>query len=434
MTGPRRSSATGEELLVAGEQALARGESRQAFELLHRAAQLGVDERSLQRLATAYALAARYLGRHGEVVGWIEEQIAQLPPSPRDRADLVRRASLLRARIAAYRQLDVRRVMDLIEEALVAAELAGDESAIASVLSHGAFAAYRRGDPAAAHRYADEAAERTYGSHAAVYDATRARMFAATAAGELEAALNLAIKCRALARDLGLKAETANESNNIAESYLELGCPSEAKACAEQAQKLARDSGHHAVEAHAGVLAAIATAEIGNIDEALASFDTIRLQDHNRIQLIDAASAHSYWLIERSAAGDVRRAREIAVAALALATDIGVESRLTGLHATVARSYARESFDEEARAALEAARQVADRAEPAAQALLALAAAEVLPVTEPKRQVVLNHARARVLRSAERREDPHAYCTHVRLNRRLLELSGGVPTDLPRSQ
>mgnify|MGYP001564471765 CR=1 FL=1 len=434
MTGPRPSPATGAQLLDAGELGLGRGESRQAFELLRRAAQVGVDDVHLQRLASAYALAARYLGRHGEVVGWLEEQIAHLPLVPEARLDLSRRAALLRARITAYCQLDVRRVLDHIDEALVAAELAGDESAIASVLSHAAFAAYRRGDPAAAHRWATEAAERTYGSHAAVYDATRARLFAATAAGDLEAALNLSIKCRALARDLGLTAEAAHESNNIAESYLELGCPSEARDCAEQALKLACASGHHAVEAHAGMLAAVATAEIGDLDQALAAFDALRVHGHDRLQAVDAACAHSYWLIERSAAGDVRRAREIALSALTLASDIGVESRLTGLHATIARSYAREGIDDDARAALEAARLVADRATLAAQSLLALAAAEVLPVTEPKRQVVLNHARARVLRAAERREDPHAYCNQVRLNRRLLELSGGVPTDLPRSQ
>jgi hypothetical protein len=63
----------------------------------------------------------------------------------------------------------------------------------------------------------------------------------------------------------------------------------------------------------------------------------------------------------------------------------------------------------------------------------ALAAAEVLPAAEPARQVVLSTARARILRRATRREDPHAFCVNVRLNRRLLELSGGVPPDLPKS-
>jgi hypothetical protein len=42
-------------------------------------------------------------------------------------------------------------------------------------------------------------------------------------------------------------------------------------------------------------------------------------------------------------------------------------------------------------------------------------------------------ARTRILRAAARREDPHAFCTHVRVNRRLLELTGGVPSDLPRA-
>jgi len=45
--------------------------------------------------------------------------------------------------------------------------------------------------------------------------------------------------------------------------------------------------------------------------------------------------------------------------------------------------------------------------------------------------VMIGAARARILRTASRREDPRAYCTGVRLHRRLLELTGGIPADLP---
>jgi hypothetical protein len=64
-------------------------------------------------------------------------------------------------------------------------------------------------------------------------------------------------------------------------------------------------------------------------------------------------------------------------------------------------------------------------------ALLALAAGEVLTPADSQRQVMLSAARARILRTASRREDPRAFCTGVRLHRRLLELTGGIPSDLP---
>jgi hypothetical protein len=60
--------------------------------------------------------------------------------------------------------------------------------------------------------------------------------------------------------------------------------------------------------------------------------------------------------------------------------------------------------------------------------------AEILGPGDPAGSVALNQARARLLRIAGRRQDPHAYCTMVRLNRRILELSGGVPADLPPRQ
>lgn len=75
----------------------------------------------------------------------------------------------------------------------------------------------------------------------------------------------------------------------------------------------------------------------------------------------------------------------------------------------------------------------AQRAELASQLLLALAVAEVCPADSYRRRVVLNEARTRILRNAQRRDNPQAFCLEVRLNRRLLELSGGVPADLPGS-
>lgn len=421
---PAKSAASGAELLAAGEQALERGESRKAFDLLQRAAQLGVEPPELHRLASSFAQAGRYLSRHADVLRWVEKSIEGAESAEH-------RVTLLRARVAVCRQLDLKRVLEIAEEALSAADEIGDEEAYACVLSHAAFAGYRRGDARAANEFAERALDRTFTSRNALFDSVRARMFAATARGDVEEALTCAIRSRALARDLGRVADVANESNNLAEFYLTLGCSAEARACANQARTLADECGHRSVEHFAKVLHAIATAEAGYIDDALDQFDRIEALDHNRVFAIDMASAHSYWLLERGAAGDARLAREIAVDAIGVATRSGVSNRLTPLYANVARGYAREGNERSARSALEQARQAADRAEPTSQLLLALAAAEVLPVTEPKRKVGLNQARARILRQAARREDPRAYCIDVRLNRRLLELSGGVPSDLP---
>jgi tetratricopeptide (TPR) repeat protein len=415
----------GTKLLAEGEAALGNGESSQAFDLLSRAAEAGVTTEELPRLAAAFASAGRYQDRHAQVLDWIERAIEA-------GEDPAQRVTLLRARVAVCRQLDPGRVLQLVDEAVEAAEAAGDEAAVASVLSHGSFAAYRKGNPRVAGEYAERAARLPVTSRAAQYDALRAQMFAATARGDLEAALNLTIKARAVARELGRPADAANESNNLAECYLDLGCAAEARACAEMAIRLADTAGHRAVSGFARVLCAVATAEAGEIDAGLEQFDTLAVGG-NRIFAIDTASAHAYWLLERGAAGDAARAREIAERAVELAERFGVANRLTLLYSNVARSLAREGRTADARDALEKARRAADRAEPAGHSLLALAVAEVLPVSDPKRRVVLNHARARILREAGSREDPRAFCADVRINRRLLELSGGVPTDLPRA-
>jgi len=382
----------------------------------------------LHRLASTFALAARYQDRHADVLAWIEGTIEK-------NANIAQRAGLLRARVAVCRQLDLERVLELAEEALDVAEDEGDEQAYASVLAAAAFAGYRRGDSRLASEYAERAATRTFTSAPAHYDCMRAQMFCATCLGELEAALNYATKARAMARKMNRPADVANESNNLAESYLELGCPAEARACAETAITLAHDSGHSSVELFGEVMRAVATAEAGDIDEAIEQFSRLdRRLETNRIFAVDTCTLHAYWLLDRGAAGDARLACEIAESGIGWAEAAGVTNRLTALYSNVARAHAREGEQTEALAALEKARRCAATAEPRAQSLLALSVAEVLPVSESKRKVALTNARARILRSAQRREDPRAFCNNVRLNRRLLELSGGVPSDLPYAE
>jgi tetratricopeptide (TPR) repeat protein len=419
---------TAETLLAEGEQALVRGDSAAAFQLLERASHAGIAQSQLHRLATAFAMAARLQNKHADVLDWIETAIASAD------GDARQRAALLRARVAVCRQLDLNRVLEIAEDALQAAEKAGDEQAYASVLSHAAFAGYRRGDSRVCQDYAERAASRTFTSPEAHYDAVRAQMFCATSLGDLEAALNFATKARAMARELERPADVANESNNLAEGYLELGYPAEARACAEAAVTLARQSGHRGVELFGQVMIGSATAEVGDIDEAIEQFALIGPLEANRIFWVDFATTFSYWLLERGAAGDAARARDIAEDAIERAAAVGVANRLTALYSNVARAYTREGKADQAVDALEKARRAADRAEPRGQSLLALAVAEVLPVSDSKRKMALTHARARILRSAERREDPRAYCARVRLHRRILELSGGVPTDLPEAQ
>ncbi len=410
------------ELLEAGERALEQGDSHRGYELLEQASPLGVSSEHLHRLAGAFASAARFQSRQAEVLDWIETAIA-------GDHDPVQWSALHRARIAVCCSLDVNRVEPLVEDALIAAEAVHDEQAYASVLAGGSFAAYRRGDARTAGTYAEMARTKQFTALEAHYQGLRAQLFAAAVLGELENALNLLIKARAIARELGNTADVANESNNLAELYLDLGCPIEARACADQAVKLAHESGDRSRETFGRVLAAIATAEIGRIDDALEQFEQI--ESTNVIMSVDTATAHSYWLLERGAAGDYDSARSIAIKAIEQAKRGGISNRMTPLYSNIARSYTRQAMNEEALEALEKARMAADRAELGAQLLLALAVAGVLPVTNPKRKVVLNHARARILRNADKREDPRAYCTEVRLNRRLLELSGGVPGDLP---
>ena len=417
-------------LIAEGEEALARGDASAAFAVLLQAslehAQGGADGATLVRLTTAFSGAARILGEQARVLTWIE---AVLP----DTADLVGRAALLRAQLAMWSRLDTARALALEPEARAASEAIGDDEGVATVLAQAAFAAYRRGEVRRCREIADRAAALQTTSRPAQYQAVRAQMFAATSAGELESALNLTMKSRALARELGRTVDVANESNNLAETYLELGYPHEARACADAAATLARQVGHVYNELTARIFGAIASAETGDVDRGLDVLDKIPFHPESPIVMIDAASMHAYWLLERGAGGDAGRARERAQAGLELAQRAGAAHRLTQLHASLARAYAREARHEHARDELERARRGADKVEPTAHSLLALAAAEVLSATDPPRHVILTTARSRILRAAARREDPHAFCVHVRHNRRLLELTGGVPEDLPRA-
>jgi hypothetical protein len=322
-------------------------------------------------------------------------------------------------------------VLEGIDDALTEAESAGDDRAVANLLAAGAHAALRKGDARAAHHFGERAARARFSNRTAQYDAVRAQGFAATAAGDLEAALNQTIKARVIARDSGRNRDLADQSCTLAALYLALGAPEEARSCADAALMAARIESERDVEAVAGAWRAWADGEAGLLDKAAAALAEIDTSELGVIAQVDVACARAYWLLERAAAGDARVAEEVATAALAAAIRTGVDHRRTALHASIARAATRQGDDARAREELERARRSSDRAEPSALSLLALAAGEVLSPADSQRQVMLSAARARVLRTASRREDPRAYCTAVRLHRRLLELTGGIPSDLP---
>jgi tetratricopeptide (TPR) repeat protein len=411
------------ELLADGEQALAAGESEQAFEMLDRARQLGVEPDSVQRFAWCYARAARFVNRQPDVLAWIEEALESA-------VDPVQRGAFLTARIAVCRQIDVHRVLGIADEALASADALADEEAWAAIISHAAFAAYRMGKKRTAARYAEMAERRLLQSDSARYDALRARMFALTALGKSEESLSVSRQARDLAIAVHRRADAANESNNVAETLLELGHPEQARDEATVAAELAVESGHRQVELFARVLMAVATAEVGNLDPALEMLRKVDSHTVNPIFAMDAAAAEAFWLLERGAASDAERAREVAQRAIGESGDSGVSNRLTVLYSQLARSWARAGDRDSARAALENARRLLDRTEPQSELALALAFTEVFPVSDAQRRTALTNARNRILRGAALREDPRAYCVGVRLHRRLLELSGGVPTDM----
>src|SRR5262245_57482126 len=176
------------ELIAAGEEALAQGEPENARGLLEEAAALELDAVLLVRLVTALSQANRFLSRQKETVKFLEARLTES-------LDDGTRAALLRARIAALRQIDTGAALRDADAALQAADAVGDLQSYAGILADASFAAYRRGDVRAAERYARLAAERQFPPLSAI-DALRARMFAQTAQGELEHALELSREIR----------------------------------------------------------------------------------------------------------------------------------------------------------------------------------------------------------------------------------------------
>jgi tetratricopeptide (TPR) repeat protein len=415
---------TAQVVLGRAEDALAAGRPEEAANVLAQAGEAPIDDTLLPRWLDTLARANRFLSRHRETVSWIEKRLAD-SPSPGARVQL------LRARVGALRQFDPHAALELVNDALAAAREAGDLPAIASVLSHASFCAYRRGDARLAAQFAEQAEKLAFPTPRAQIDGLRAQLFAATAAGAIERALELSTILRDRHLVVGDVAGAANECNNRAEELQRLGRPEDALASALEAQKLAASSGHRGVAAFAEVLGAAAICESGRLDEGIAALERALQAPDNLIFELDTAAAHAFWRVERRVADDARHAAAISAGALARASSAGVSHLLTKLHATRARALALLGLAFEARAELESARQLANVADIESELHLALTMAEILPAGEPAREVSVRAARTRLLLAAARREDPRRYCTNVRLHRRLLELSGGVPDDLP---
>jgi tetratricopeptide (TPR) repeat protein len=413
--------------LTLAEAALAAGKPEDALGHLDGAGDTAIDDVLLARWLDALGRAHRFLSRHRDTVAWIEERLAGAPSEHA-------RVQLLRARVAAVRQFDPHAALELVDEALTAARQAGDLPAIANVLSHAAFCAYRRGDARLAAQFAEQAEKLAFPTPRAQIDGLRAQLFAATAAGAIERALELSTSLRDRHMAIGDLAGAANECNNRAEEFLRLGRAEDAGASAREGAVLADAAGHRAVSRFADVLVAIAAAESGQLSvgiEALRAESSSAEAVANVIFTLDTHAALAFWLVERREGNDSTSAAELTAGALARASSTGVAHLLTRLHATRARALAMLGLVIEARTELASARQVAPAADIESELHLALTMAEILPAGEPSREVAVRAARTRLLLAAARREDPRRFCTGVRLHRRLLELSGGVPTDLP---
>jgi hypothetical protein len=171
------------------EAALAEGKPEAALALLADPGDPGgtpdpVDDALLARWLDVLTRANRFLSRHRDTVTWIERRLAD-SPSPSARAQL------LCARVAALRQFDPQAALELVDEALKAAREVGDMPAIAHVLAHASFCAYRRGDARLAAQFADQAEKLAFPTPRAQIDGLRAQLFAATAAGSIERSLDL---------------------------------------------------------------------------------------------------------------------------------------------------------------------------------------------------------------------------------------------------
>jgi hypothetical protein len=410
--------------LEEAERALTAGQPERAQSALARVSDQDVHDGLLARFLDALSRTNRFLNRHRDTVSWIEKRLLDSP-------SVVARVLFLRARVAALRQLDPQAALDLVDEALAAARDAKDADVTASLLAHASFCAYRRGDARLAARFADEAALGHFDTPRARIDALRAQLFAATASGAIERSLELSRTVRDLLFREGDLAGTANEHNNCAEEYLRLGMSMEALGEARAGGALAARAGHRAVEAFSDVLAARAAAEGGNLDDAITGLRLHAQERQNLIFWLDTVAALAFWLLERGQAADVELALALTTQATTDAAAVGVRHLLTSLHAMRARALARSGDLAAAHAEMALARQAADAADRDAELTLALTMGEVLPPGDPAREVSLRAARSKLLVAAQRREDPWRYCAGVRLNRRVLELSGGVPTDLP---
>jgi hypothetical protein len=120
----RTTTDSGSALLAAGEDALARGDTEEGFALLRRAVELGVAAADMPRLVLSLTAAGNYRNRQREVLDWVEGLAAQA-------TEPKLLAVALRARVALWRGFDFRRVEELAEEALRAAEAVDDEESFA---------------------------------------------------------------------------------------------------------------------------------------------------------------------------------------------------------------------------------------------------------------------------------------------------------------
>jgi hypothetical protein len=415
----------GIELLEQAEQALGANDPERTRQLLGAADAAGFPEGATARYVDALVQANRLVWRQPETVAWIEARLEQ-KPTP------ATRAALERGRLEALRYLDTRRALDLADSALAAADVVGDEVSYATVLACAAFAAYRRGEVREAQRFATLAGSRSFRSPTANLAALRARMYAAVAADQLEHGMDLSIEIRDLALASGDIAQAAIESNNIAEAELKLGRPLMALEAATRAADLAARARFAPAESFARVLTGVAMAEHGDLASAISTLR--RVDAHGPVLRADTLAALSYWLVERDQPGDARDALAAAEAAAEQARQIGLRHYLTTLECTEARAWMRLGDETRARTALEAARASVDAGDALSERHLALAMGEILPPGDAVRRTALGTARAHLLRDAGARDDALAFCTGVRVHRRLLEMTGGVPLDLPRGR
>jgi hypothetical protein len=407
--------------IVASERAIAEGVPETARAHLVRAAALGIPDAHLVRYVAALTDAARLLGTPWDSLPAIADALARTN-------EPTARAQLLKMRIFALRNLDTAQVLVHAPEAIDAALAVDDEHLYATNLSCAGFAAYRRGDTALARRYAELAAARRFEAPGARMEALRAQMFAAEAEADLERSAELSTEVRAIAIGCGQLLRAANECNNLAENFLEIGFPADARTVAREGVELSARCGFRIGEELAHCFVALAGAELGAVDDAIAVLHLriARFATHGPF-FIDVATGLCTWLLERGAPGDADGAALLATEALEKLEKAGVLRSATTLHALRARAHARLGNAAGARRDLDAARASAGSSTLNGTLQLALAAAEVLPAGDAARAELLAGARALVLAAAARRRNPTAFLTGQRLRRRVLELTGGLP-------